>query len=356
MISNTKNLLQDNIVTLLDSIAEGVIVINNKGNIIFMNKRITELFGYEKDELTGEKLNILLPEKYKRLHDSHLEDYFRNPGVRRMGPGIELTGQKKDGTEFNLEISLSHIKSGEGHLGFAFISDITARKKSEDELRERNKELDSFAHTVAHDLNSTLAGVIGFGELLVRFPDLPEEKKKIYYDRIVSSGRKMSSIIHELLFFASIKKEEVSKTEVNMNKVADEAIERLKETILERKAKIEFKSDLENTISYGAWIEEVWFNLLSNALKYGGNPPSIQIGVELQNKYVKYWVKDNGKGLNEEEINIIMEDRVKFKRKGIKGHGLGLSIVHRILKKLDGYLGIESEIGEETIFSFYLPK
>lgn len=357
MISKNNFFLQDNVITLLDSIAEGVIVINNKSNIIFTNKRITALFGYQKDELEGEKLSILLPDRFRKFHDKHINEYFINPKIRMMGQGIELSGLKKDGTEFFLEISLSHLKSDNERLGFAFISDITARKKAEDELRERNKELDSFAHTVAHDLNSLLAGMVGFGELLVNFPELSEDKKKVYYERIVTSGKKMSSIIKELLFFASIKKEEVSRELVNMEEIISEAIQRLSGIISERNANVEVLSAIDSILTYGPWIEEVWFNLLSNAIKYGGNPPVIEIGCnKIGNAQIQYWIRDNGKGLSDEEIKIILDDNVKFKHKDIQGHGLGLSIVHSILRKLDGYLEIESETGKGSIFSFYLPK
>jgi len=349
------NTLHKDTVTLLNSMAEGVVVINSKSDIIFVNNRVQSLFGYSLEEIFGQKLDVLIPHNFKQQHNNHIEGFFHNPKVRPMGMGMELTASKKDGTEFFVEISLSFLNQNGENYGFAFISDITDRKKAEDQLKERNKELDSFAHTVAHDINSTLAGIVGFGELLVRFPYLPEEKKHIYYDRIVTSGRKMSSIIRELLFFASITKEEVIYGMVNTKKVIDEAIKRLDLKIKENKASITISETIDDVISYGPWIEEIWYNLISNAIKYGGQKPQIELSSRVVKNRVKYIVKDHGKGLTEEEIENIINDDLKFKRGKIKGHGLGLSIVNRILRKLDGHLEIESILGKGSTFIFSLP-
>jgi len=122
-------------------------------------------------------------------------------------------------------------------------------------------------------------------------------------------------------------------------------------------AQIIFPPLFEKSKGYAPWIEEVWFNYLRNAIKYGGNPPKLELGsCKEEDGYIKFWVKDNGKGLSERECNLLFNDPHKLGNGFVKGHGLGLSIVKRIIKKLDGWVKVESTPNQGSTFSFYLPK
>jgi len=342
--------------TLLKSISEGVVFINKQGQIVFVNSKALQLFEFEEKEMVGQFIDILIPNRFKNNHGNHIKSYFTNPKNRSMGDeNSKLLARKKSGEEFPVEISLSFINSGNQLFGMAFITDISARVKIENELQQRNLELDAYAHTVAHDLQSQLNSIIGFGQILLNKNNLTEEKRNYITELIVANGTKMSNIIQEILFYANRKKEDIEISELNMNQIVDEAIQRINPS--ERK-NIEIKISPQLDTSYGCapLIEEVWYNYIRNAIRYGGNPPKIEIGsTQKDNGYNKFWIKDNGKGLNEYQIKFIFSDPQKMGEGIVKGNGLGLSIVQRIVKRLDGWVYVESEIGKGSKFSFYLP-
>ncbi len=354
---SVKSLNQDDVVrTLLESISEGVIIIDQKGKIVFVNQRFTEIFGYRKSEIIRKNLDLLIPRSEKERHASHIESYFERPVIRPMGTGLELRGKHKNGRKIPLEVSLSFLKFKEGNFGMAFVTDITTRKKAEDELRERNEELDSFAHMVAHDLNSTINNITGFSHLLLNDIELDENEKEAMLNRIITSSMKMSSIISELLLFANLKKDEVKFDPLEMGELIENVIDRLQPQIKERRAEIKIAKYFPKALGHDSWIEEVWYNLILNALKYGGDPPVIKIGGKRVKNKIQFWIEDNGQGLNEHQKELILLSPEKVKHPTIQGHGYGLSIVMKILKKLDGKLQVESKENKGTRFLFTLKK
>lgn len=342
--------------TLINSLSEGVIFINKEGKIVLANNNACELFGYTHNELFGEIIEKLIPNKYKHSHHKHIQEYFKSPKTRPMGNlNSKLSGLKKDGNEFPVEISLSHIKSEEEPFSVAFIMDISARIKAENELKKRNLELDAFAHTIAHELHSQLNSVIGFSQLLLNNNELSSAKKTSFLEMIVASGFKMNSIIREILLFASAKKEEIVKTPLSMTHIITEVLKRIpaKEKM---NTEIIIPNNFAVSIGYGPWIEEVWYNYITNAIKYGKTPAVIEIGSsQWKDGYNKFWVKDNGKGLSDKECEFIFTDPEKLGENFIKGHGLGLSIVNKMVTKLDGWVKVESTPNHGSIFSFFLP-
>ncbi|GAB4427232.1 MAG: hypothetical protein Kow0031_07230 [Anaerolineae bacterium] len=343
--------------TLLESIAEGVVVTDQQGYIVVMNKRAEKLFGYEASALVGRPLTVLIPERYSDVHIKHLHKYFENPYVRPMGVGLDLHGRCKDGTEFPIEVSLSYLKTEHGNFGMAFVIDITSRKSSEQELKLRNEELDAFAHTVAHDLKSSMASIIGFSEALAEtHRELSAEELDEYLANLARSGRRMSNIISELLVFASVRKQDVAMRSLDMKFIVESTLLRLRYAIREHGAKVIVPDFPDRSLGYGPWVEEVWYNYLTNALKYGGDPPVVEIGSTLHNEFVEYWVRDNGPGIKKEVFPRIFEPYSNLDMPRIQGHGLGLSIVRRIAEKLDGYVSFESDADGGSKFSFFLRR
>jgi signal transduction histidine kinase len=227
-------------------------------------------------------------------------------------------------------------------------------------LRSRNEELDAFAHTVAHDLKSPLGLVIGFAETLqFNYADLSAQDQIDYLKSISQSGRKMSSIIDELLLFASVRNMDAQVSPVDMDSIVVEARQRLASLIEERQAEIVWQAESEWPVAlgYAPWIEEVWVNYLGNAVKYGGCPPRVELGAEMQpDGMVRFWVRDNGPGLAPEDQARLFTPFTRLDQVRVKGHGLGLSIVRRIVEKLGGQVGIESRVGYGSVFSFTLPS
>ncbi len=346
----------ENVRVLLESLAEGVIIINTKGQIVLINSRMSELFGYAAEEVIGEQLDIFIPQMQQPSHKEHIKRFFKKPRIRPMGNGLSLTGIRKDGQELPVEISLSFLQTDAGMLGLAFVTDISARKEMENELKEKNEALAAFAHTIAHDLNSTLAGLVGFSELLIDEPDLPREKQVKYLNEIAYSGWKMNKIIKEILLLSRIDKDRISRSEINTSEIVDNAIHRLRFKINEFNATINTENEYHAAWGYSPWIEEVWYNFISNAISYGGKPPIITIGsTMLDNNLIEFWVHDNGNGLSDEEMEIVFDKPENVKNQEYLGHGLGLKIVQRIINKLDGKLKVTSEKGVGSKFSFILP-
>ena len=237
------------------------------------------------------------------------------------------------------------------------------------ELEARNEELDAFAHTVAHDLKGPLGHIVGFAEVLATdYATLPEEALRKYLQTIARSGKKMSNIIDELLLLASVRKVDEIEIELgplDMASIVATAQERLGYLIEKHHAKISLPETWPRAVGYGPWVEEVWVNYLSNAIKYGAQPPHIELGAsppsippasggEVKGRHVRFWVRDDGAGLTPEEQNRLFTPFTRLDHTRAKGHGLGLSIVRRIVKKLGGHVGVESKIGAGSTFWFTL--
>jgi signal transduction histidine kinase len=225
------------------------------------------------------------------------------------------------------------------------------------DLQISNEELDSFAHTVAHDLQNTLSVVIGFAELLKRDElRLAADKRQQMLEAMVKNTYKMSNILKELLLLASVRKADVTVHPLDMEQVIEATLMRLAYVIEDYDVDIVMPDTWPAAMGYASWVEEIWENYLSNALKYGGEPPRIECGGEvLENGRVRFWVRDNGPGLTAEEQTKLFDPFVQLSKVRIKGSGLGLSIVQRIANKLGGEVGVESKLGQGSLFYFILP-
>jgi signal transduction histidine kinase len=231
-----------------------------------------------------------------------------------------------------------------------------------DEIKEREKliaDLDAFSHTVAHDLKNMLGAIVTASTLIQNgIDEMPKEELLELNDLIGQSATKTMHITRELLTLASVRQQDVKLTGVNMKKVVAEALKRLDDMIQESGARFLLPNEWPLALGYESWLEEVWTNYISNALKYGGTPPVIQLGAEpLPSGLVKFWIKDNGKGLSEEQIVLLFNKFTRLETLRAEGHGLGLSIVKRIIEKLNGHVGVESRNipGEGSTFYFLLP-
>lgn len=218
-------------------------------------------------------------------------------------------------------------------------------------------DLEAFAHSVAHDLKAPLGPLVLAGEMLEsNFGELsPEEIRKCGHI-IAHSSRKMGSIIDELLLLASVRSQEVSVSPLAMTEIFNQAQERLAALIESHQASISSPYTWPTALGYAPWVEEVWVNYLSNAIKYGGEPPEIDVGATLQaNGMVRFWIHDNGRGLSVKAQTGLFVPFKRLEQAKIEGHGLGLSIVRRIIEKLGGEIGVNSKPGQGSTFMFTLP-
>ncbi|MBN1811403.1 MAG: hypothetical protein JXA14_06180 [Anaerolineae bacterium] len=235
------------------------------------------------------------------------------------------------------------------------------------QLEARNEELDAFAHMVAHDLDGPLAHMVGFAEALREdLAGLSDEEVCRHLQTISRSGRKMSSIIKELLLLASMRQmADITLVPLDMTSIVAEAQHRLTDLIEECQAEIVLpaKSAWPVALGYAPWVEEVWYNYLSNAFNHGGQPPRVELGAEVQwsdvaSPMVRFWIRDEGPGLTPEQQARLFRPFTQLESytQRAKGYGLGLSIVQRIVEKLGGRAGVESEVGRGSLFWFTLPK
>ncbi len=227
------------------------------------------------------------------------------------------------------------------------------------ELQSRNEELDAFSHTVAHDLKSPLSPMVGLAHFLTEAHELMSiEELKDSLRIIERSGQKMTNIVNELLLLAQMRNTDVEQEPLNMVHIVNEAQQRLTHIIEDKQAEIVFPDSWPVALGYEAWVEEVWINYMSNALKYGGDSPRIEVGgAEQADSMTRFWIKDDGPGIKPEQRKWLFTEFTQLSQVRAQGHGLGLSIVRRIVEKLGGQVGIESEgiPGKGSIFYFTLP-
>jgi PAS domain S-box-containing protein len=235
-----------------------------------------------------------------------------------------------------------------------------ATRKYTLELEARNAELDAFAHTVAHDLKNPVTSMLGYADVLRRnYATLPAAMHEEFLQVIARSARKMAEIIDELLLLSSVRgMKEIDIQPLEMGRVVAEARGRLLQQIEEYEGLISLPQEWPVALGYGPWVEAVWTNYISNALRYGGQPPRVELGATVQEDgWIRFWVHDNGPGLSAEEQTRLFTPFERLPQARAEGHGLGLSIVQRIIKRLGGQVGVESnEIpGQGSTFYFTLP-
>ncbi|MBN1812945.1 MAG: PAS domain S-box protein [Anaerolineae bacterium] len=357
------------------SAQDALIMTEDTGRISFWNEAAERIFGYSNQEAVGREAHLLLaPQRYHETYRRVFEGSITADQEPAVGGTIELTAIKRDGTEFLVEVSLSTVMlKGKWHV-IGIVRDVTERKLAEEalhqyaaELEARNEELDAFAHTVAHDLKGPLGNVMGFAELLAQdYAAFTTEQLLDCLQAIVQSGDKMTKIINALLLLSSVRKiEEVQVETLDMASIVAETRDRLVHLVDEYQAEIIVPDTWPAALGYAPWVEEVWVNYVSNAIKYGGRPPRVELGAtppsaflvgeEGKEKMVCFWVRDNGTGVSPEEQARLFTPFTRLNQIRVKGHGLGLSIVRRIVEKLGGQVAVKSALGQGSVFSFTLP-
>lgn len=232
---------------------------------------------------------------------------------------------------------------------------LKAKQAAEAEKEKMILELNAFAHTVAHDLKNPVFSLKGIASILMQDDAvLPSHQR--FVQAVSDISDRMGQIIEDLLLLACVGGQQVQLSRVSLADSLAAALNRVQFQIEQSGAVIETGADLPEVWGYAGWIEEVWVNYITNAIKYSHRPPQIRLGATLlPDGRVRAWVRDNGPGIRPEDQQKLFTPFTRLDRSKANGHGLGLSIVQRIIEKLNGSVGVDSTPGEGSEFFFILP-
>ena len=368
-LQKSRNMLEK----LFETAPDAVVVIDGNGTIRKVNQQTEVLFGYMREEMIGQRVEYLMPERYHKRHRQHRRNYFADPRARKMGIGLELYGRNQDGREIPVDIMLNPIETNEGTWAFAVIRDITQQKQSDAKITElnlalknqvaqlaaSNSELEAFSYSVSHDLRAPLRHIIGFVDLLnSRGAEALDEKSRHYLRVITDAAQKMGSLIDDLLAFSRMGRAEMMKIQVDFDLLVKQIANELSEEAKGREIIWEI-APLPAVIGDSAMLRQVVYNLMSNAVKFTrlSSRTKIEIGAVERENEMDFFVRDNGVGFDTAYLNKLFGLFQRLHRsEEFEGTGVGLAIVQRIVMRHGGRVWAEGAVDGGATFWFSLPK
>jgi PAS domain S-box-containing protein len=341
---------------VVESTPNGIVMVDGGGRIVLVNRETERLFGYARDELLGQSVDVLVPIRFRDSHPTSRASFVENPQRRAMGAGRDLYGRHKDGSEIRVEIGLNPIETDDGLFVLASVVDIGPRKDVEEELRRSNEELERFAYVASHDLQEPLRTVASYVQLLDRrYRDKLGSDAADFIEFAVGGVRRMQRLIEDLLAFSRVGTRGAALVSTDAEQVLAAAVSSLKAAIDEAGATITH-NPLPHVLADSTQFGQVLTNLLGNALKFRGTvAPRVHIDVERNGRYWTFSVRDNGIGIAPEYFERIF---VIFQRLHARdeypGTGVGLAICKKIVERHGGRIWLESSPNHGTTFFFTL--
>lgn len=379
----------------------GILLTDAEGGIILVNDFALSQFGYQLQEIVGKKVEILIPPRFHSKHEGYRKNYNEHPKSRLMGVGRDLHAIRKDGTEFPVEVSLSHYKNDEGAFVIAFITDITERVNAREQIINLNNELikvnselektveirteqltetlhqlelskdeqevilnkekelgelkSKFISIASHEFRTPLSTILSSIYLINKYEAAEEQpKREKHIQRIISSVNMLTDILNDFLSLSKMEegKMQVRISEINIKKLVDDMSDDI-QTILKPGQTIKYEHH-GNEIGFldPSLLKHILLNLLSNAVKFSHDDGAIEIYTYINERNVELVVKDYGIGISKQEQQHLFE---RFFRAGnamhIQGSGLGLHIVGRYVELMNGNIKFISELDKGTEFT-----
>lgn len=344
--------LEERLSAVIDASPYGQLLVDDKGIIQLINPSLLALFGYEKTELLGKSMDILLPERYREGHQKLRDGYAQKPSLRAMGLGRDLTGRHKNGTEIPIEIGLSPVDSDAGKMTLAVVTDISERKRLELNLKQANAHLEEFTYVASHDLKSPLRGIADLVEWIGE--DLGTDAPEPVLNNIgrikIRIGR-MERLIEDLLLYARAGRRHKESSAVNVPELISNIIE-----MHPIPAGFTIKQDIRINEIFAAKtpLETVLRNLFSNALKHHhGAMPEIIISAEPSGSYCLFKVTDNGPGIPEIAQERVFRLFQTLASNDNGGSGIGLALAKRLTESHGGQIELISN-SEQPGCSFHV--
>ncbi|MBJ6751561.1 sensor histidine kinase [Geomonas anaerohicana] len=358
---------------LFETAPDAIVIVDGGGVIRKVNQQAEVIFGYMREELVGQRIEILIPKRFHKRHRQHLHNYFGDPRARKMGIGLELYGRHKNGSEIPVDIMLNPIEAQESTWVFAVIRDITVQKQGEakimelnlalrnqvEQLAATNRELESFSYSVSHDLRAPLRHIIGFVDLLnAKAGTGLDEKSRHYLDVIGGAAKKMGLLIDDLLAFSRMGRSEMMKGWVDLGLLVREIVADLQGDLQGREVQWDI-APLPVVLGDAAMLRQVLINLIGNAVKFTRSraTATIAIGAVQRENEQEIYVRDNGVGFDEAYANKLfgLFQRLHANEE-FEGTGVGLAIVQRIVLRHGGRVWAEGGVGTGACFWFSLPN
>jgi PAS domain S-box-containing protein len=395
MIPDSENLRFD---ALFYHAAIGIVMVNRESEILLVNHYAELIFGYEKNELIGQKIEILLPESIRAAHVKHHEGYVKSPKIRPMGNGLNLQSRRKDGSTFPVEVSLSFFEQNEEKYFLAFINDVTFKRQAEQELIDQKEKIEilnqnleqqvvsrtkalvetlrnlekskqdleislskerelgelksRFVSMASHEFRTPLSTILSAATLIEKYPQTEDqEKRERNLKRIKTAVGNLTDILEEFLSVGRIEegKIEVRNVYFNLPELVEEVIDEFK-NMLKLGQQISYRHEGEKDILLDkSLLRKIIINLCSNATKFSPENSVIETYTQYIDNQFVLTVKDHGIGISEADQKHLFE---RFFRAGnvtnVQGTGLGLHIVAKYTELMQGVVSLKSKLEEGT--------
>jgi protein-histidine pros-kinase len=358
---------------LLEGAPVAMIIVDTKGIMTLVNAQTELLFGYSSAALVGKPVEILMPERYRSRHPEHIQGFMSSPHTRPMGTGMDLWGRRRDGTEFQIEIALIPMSTGDTTVVTAVIQDITDRKLAEESraknvlldlenqrIKEANKLKSRFLAHMSHELRTPLNAIIGFGEILHDGQVDPASPQHLeFLGDILTSARHLLQLINDILDLAKVEAGQIEFRPIHfqVSSVVNEVCGIVRITAEERRIHMEAEvaPDLDATLDPSR-LKQVLYNYVSNALKFSPVGGRVVIRAFASGTHeLRIEVEDNGKGISEQGMKSLFREFVQLEPH-LGGTGLGLTLTRMLVEAQGGTVGATSTVGAGSVFYAVLPR